>query len=562
MAGRHERGRRGRQFGRGWVLAAVLIVAAGVTAVALVWNNAASRQHANDSGARRSGGCIGVHVAAAPSIAAAITAVADQWTATHPSVHGNCVSVAVKSVESATEVANLASGSPTDIQVWIPDSRLWPGRVPKAAGQVGAPIASTPVVLVASPARAATLPSAAAGWGAVVAGKLPALVPDPTVNTDGALGVLALRAVAGNSSAANGQLVGVMIALSHAKLPSAAAGFARLAAQPVTAPIFVASERDVIIATRSHHSAYAAAIYPREGTLSLDYPVVQLAQADHAADLAAAATAFEAQLRTAAAQTQFAAAGFRDASGRPIPGVTAGAVGAASLHSLPEPSQAQADQAVRLWSAASEDSRLLAVIDVSGSMRDVTTNGQTKIQLVVSAALAASGFFPPGSDLGMWAFSTHQTATTDWVQLVPLGPIDAKLGAVTRRQALLVAANSLPGRVHGNTALYNTTLAAFEDVRNTYDPSKVNSVVLMTDGRDINPGGISLGQLLAALRAQVDPARPIPIITIGVGKDVDAGALRAISSITGGKTYLVTDPNQIRGVFLDAILQRECRPTC
>jgi hypothetical protein len=84
----------------------------------------------------------------------------------------------------------------------------------------------------------------------------------------------------------------------------------------------------------------------------------------------------------------------------------------------------------------------------------------------------------------------------------------------------------------------------------------------MTDGRDVNPGGISLNQLLAALRAQLDPARPIPIITIGVGKDVDAPALRAISALTGGKAYIVTDPTQIRGVFLDAILQRECRPTC
>ena len=566
MAGRHERGRPGARFGRsGWVLAAVLLVAAGVTVVALVWTSATS----HDSNGRRAGssgpgpgGCVGVHVAAAPSIAGAVTAVADQWTATHPSVHGNCVSVTVKKVDSATEAASVASGAPADIQIWIPDSQLWPARVPAAAGHAGAAIASTPLVLVASPARAATLPGATTGWGSIGTGKLPALVADPTVSTDGVLGLLALRAVLGSGSTANAQLVGVMIALSHAKLPSAAAGFARLGAQPVTAPPFVASEQEVIIANRTHHSTYAAAIYPSDGTLSLDYPVVQLAQGGHDADLGAAATAFEAQLRTAAARSQFAAAGFRDASGDPIPGVVSGAMGSARLHLLPEPTRGQADQALRAWSAASEDSRLLAVIDVSGSMSDTTANGQTKIQLVVSAALAASSFFPPGSDLGLWAFSTQQTATTDWAQLVPLGPIDARLGAVTRRQALLAGANSLPGRVHGNTALYNTTLAAFEDVRTTYDAAKVNSVVIMTDGRDVNPGGISLAQLLAALRAQVNPARPIPIITIGVGKDVDADALRAMSALTGGKTYLVTDPTQIRGVFLDAILQRQCRPAC
>lgn len=38
--------------------------------------------------------------------------------------------------------------------------------------------------------------------------------------------------------------------------------------------------------------------------------------------------------------------------------------------------------------------------------------------------------------------------------------------------------------------------------------------------------------------------------------------VREISATTGGKTYAVTDTAQIRGVFLDAMLQRECRPRC
>jgi hypothetical protein len=33
-----------------------------------------------------------------------------------------------------------------------------------------------------------------------------------------------------------------------------------------------------------------------------------------------------------------------------------------------------------------------------------------------------------------------------------------------------------------------------------------------------------------------------------------------ISATTGGKTYAVTDTAQTRGVFLDTMLQRECRP--
>ncbi len=195
-------------------------------------------------------------------------------------------------------------------------------------------------------------------------------------------------------------------------------------------------------------------------------------------------------------------------------------------------------------------------------MGDPAGNGQTKIQLVAAAAETAVGFFPQSSEIGLWVFSTNQTATTDWAQLVPLGPLNARLGSTTRRQALLAAAPTMPSRVRGDTALYSTALAAFEDVRNTYDPSKVNTVVLMTDGQNVDPGGITLNQLVSTLRSQFDPAHPTPIITIGIGTDADAAALQAISAATGGKTYLVRNPTDIRGVFLDAIIQRQCRPNC
>jgi hypothetical protein len=297
--------------------------------------------------------------------------------------------------------------------------------------------------------------------------------------------------------------------------------------------------------------------------LSLDYPVVRVDRSGDDASMASAAKAFEQQLRTPAARAEFAAAGLRDAAGDAVAGADgADGVQARPVVERPKPTGTEMRDTVRMWSAAAEDSRLLAVIDVSGSMGDPTGNGQTKIQLVAAAAEYAVGFLPQTSDLGLWVFSTNQTATTDWAQLVPLGPLTAKLGTTTRRQLLLAAAPTMPSRVRGDTALYSTALAAFEDVRNTYDPSKVNTVVLMTDGRNVDPGGITLDQLVSTLRSEVDPTRPTPIITIGIGADVDVAALQAISAVTGGKTYLVKDPTDIRDVFLDAVIQRQCRPNC
>jgi Ca-activated chloride channel family protein len=574
MRGRHSRHARARRGVS--LLIGVFVVAMAATVGAVVLWRSGTTEHGANPPSRSPGAtpaCVGalpLQVDVAPSIAAPVTAIARNWSATHPSARGSCVHVSVKSVGSADEERRLASAPSAETTVWIPDSSLWAKRLAADESEgvggdvrvdLGAPIASSPIVLVAAPSVAARLRRVA--WNGVVSGKPPTTIPDPTVNTEGLLSLLAMRFAGGTGGKAvpNAQLVGVMVAVSHADLPNAAAGFAKLTTSPASAPVFAASEQEVIEANKAAGSTAATALYPSEGTLSLDYPVVRLAHADEASGLGAAAKAFEQQLRTQTAVAQFAAAGLRDGTGGTLRAAVNG-VEAGEVVRLPMPDNTDALDTVRMWSAASQDSRLLAVIDVSGSMNDRTVSGQTKIQIVAGAVQAAQGFFPESGAVGLWVFSTNQTPSSDWAQLVPLGALNAKVGRISRRQAIAAAAASMPSRVRGNTGLYDTTLAAFDLVRDTYDPSKVNSVVLFTDGRNIDPGGLTLAQLLAALRARVDPARPVPIITIGTGADIDIPALQAISAVTGGKTYVVKDPRDIRGVFLDAILQRECRPNC
>ena len=557
------------------LLAVLVAVTAAATAAAIVALRHDTKKHDTRQSLPSAltptcHGLLPLRVDAAPSIAIPIETIAKNWTRTHPAVGGRCVSVTVKAVDSAKEERRLAGATTTATALWIPDSSLWADRLstdqPSVALHLGAPIATTPLVLVTSPTAAAKLTNSSPppAWSAMLAGKLPATLPDPTLNTDGLLGLLALRSATGSSaSAPSTQLVGVMIAISHAALPNAAAGFAKLAAAPNSTPVFAASEQEVINANKTRRSLFAAAVYPGDGTLSLDYPTVRFEGSSDDSSVASAAKAFESQLRTPAAQAHFTAAGLRDVAGAPVSGADAAdGVQSRPVTQRPKPTGTQIVATMRMWTAAAEDSRLLAVIDVSGSMGDPAGNGQTKIQLVAAAAEMAVGFLPQTSDLGLWVFSTNQTATTDWAQLVPLGPLTAKLGSTTRRQVLLAAAPAMPSRVRGDTALYSTALAAFEDVRNTYDPSKVNTVVLMTDGQNVDPDGITLNQLVAKLRSEFDPTRPTPIITIGIGTDADATALQAISAATGGKTYLVKNRTDIRGVFLDAIIQRQCRPHC
>jgi hypothetical protein len=126
---------------------------------------------------------------------------------------------------------------------------------------------------------------------------------------------------------------------------------------------------------------------------------------------------------------------------------------------------------------------------------------------------------------------------SDHRELVPLGPLDGPDGGADRRAALALGVAGLQQIVDGGTGLYDTTLAAVRAVRRGWDPDRVNSVVLLTDGRNDDTDGIDLTTLLAELRAENDPQRPVPVISLVYGPDADAAALRAISDATGGATY-------------------------
>lgn len=92
----------------------------------------------------------------------------------------------------------------------------------------------------------------------------------------------------------------------------------------------------------------------------------------------------------------------------------------------------------------------------------------------------------------------------------------------------------------------------------SYVPSRVNSVILLTDGKNEDPAGLTLQQLLARIESVKDPAKPVVIITVGMGQDVDTTSLSAVAAVTGGKSYVAQDPQDIRQVFIDALLSRDC----
>jgi hypothetical protein len=81
-------------------------------------------------------------------------------------------------------------------------------------------------------------------------------------------------------------------------------------------------------------------------------------------------------------------------------------------------------------------------------------------------------------------------------------------------------------------------------------------VVLMTDGQNEDPGSISLQQLLQRLEELKDPDKPVRVVGIAISGDADLGALRQMARVTGGEAYLAAQPEDILGVFAQAVLSR------
>jgi Ca-activated chloride channel family protein len=133
----------------------------------------------------------------------------------------------------------------------------------------------------------------------------------------------------------------------------------------------------------------------------------------------------------------------------------------------------------------------------------------------------------PQDNVGLTIFS-------DRVQ--PLEPI-APIGS--NRARLLGLVSSLVA--DGGTAIYDATDVAVAAVRKVADTSRINAVVLLTDGEDTDSQK-SVDSLVRELDAQGDSNKRIRVFTIAysVGAAGAAHNLQRIADASGGKAYAGT----------------------
>ncbi|QXG74672.1 substrate-binding domain-containing protein [Modestobacter sp. L9-4] len=554
--GRHAHTRARSDRRRPALLAGLAAIVAAVVVAGLVWWTSGDRSAPPAADAAACTDRRTVPVTVAPELEQLAGQLLDQPLDLGG---GACAVAEVTATEPLQTLADLgALGADAQPEVWVPDSSLWAARAGDSRLQAAGSMATSPLVLATSRAAAeqlgwtATPPS----WGEALTTDRPLAVPDLAASAEGVSVLAAVRQSLGGGDDADNAVVEAVLAAGRGDVPTVADALAAGTAGGADAPLVPVSEQEVLAANQAAGSDALVAVYPREGSPSLDYPVLRLPVDD---DLQRRAVDAVVQALTAdTVGEQARAAGFRDQQG----GSPLGAgTGTGVQEAAPQPVEldAAAVQALlgRLSSLATP-SRLLTVMDVSTSMEAPAGDG-TRATLERDAGKSALSLLPDSHSGGVWAFAHRLDGDRDWVELAPLRTFGADAGdGKTQRQLIDEQFDTLPDRLSpGGTGLYDTTLAAVRAARDAYDPNAVNTVVLITDGEDDDDeAAIDLPALLDTLRSEADPARPVKVVGIALGPDADLGALQRIGDATGGAAYPCLDPEDLQGVLFDAIRRR------
>lgn len=295
------------------------------------------------------------------------------------------------------------------------------------------------------------------------------------------------------------------------------------------------------------------AVYPKEGTLFSDNPFFILDASWVSQEEKDAAKVFQDYVLQPDNQKRVLQFGFRP--GNPQVAIDAPIISQNGV----DPTQPQTTMQVPSpsvmigvldqWKAQRKDARVLLVMDVSGSMGDAAGSAGSKLDLAKSAATASLDEFKPEDLVGLREFSTGLGAkqTDFFVDLVPIAPM------ATQQEKIRVEIQGLFPT--NGTPLYDVAKSSMEKMITEYDPTKINAVVLLTDGK--NEDGKAgddpkqLAELQKYLQEQTlgELGKPVRLFTIGYGGDADTNVLKQMAESTNGSFYSASDPKTINKVF-------------
>jgi Ca-activated chloride channel homolog len=492
---------------------------------------------------------------------------------------------------------------------------------PPTAGSIGSPSAAvslvrTPLVIAAPQPLAEALgwPDRQPTWaelpGAVVQGQVPRFSMESPLHTPtGLLAVLGVHAAMSGTTPDRG--IAQMRALTlRSRLADADADTTALLRELATMSDPDTAIRDVGAfpvteqALREYQSGRPAiplaALYPADGLMEVDYPLVLTPAATADPDRRELADQLTARLHSAEFAATVTGHGFRPANpapaNQPAPAATPPAAtpqepapdraapvptpdpeasaepgqadqpdNSGLLERYPTPATVPADPALvtaqaHQWAGYEQLAfQTLILVDASASMNDPVRDGDgnatTKAELLRAAGIQASALFGLDTSLGMWMFATPAPTSPPYVEVVPIGPLDEPLDGVPRREVVRVASEGYRPYDRAGTPLYETVLRGVEAMQPLVEPETVTLVVVLTDGRDEDTAyAMSRQDFLSRLGDVQDPDRPVPVFCIGYGADADMAALNDIAEATGGRAVASNDPGDLASAIAQVFL--------
>jgi Ca-activated chloride channel homolog len=524
-----------------------------------------------------------VNVVASNDVAPAVEAVANAFNSKNPTSAGRCVQVQVDQADSATEAAQIdgqAARQGAAVDAWIPDSSLWVdvARSYPVGAQVvqpsGKSVARSPLMLVttrevadetgvfiAPPSWGLLLPSGFGGPPASMG--ISVDLPDPTTTSAGLASLIQVSRQIGTSAAARTALTDFAFGVQSTENFDSASALAQFVA--TTQPPFdrraitVSTEQAVLAYDKVNPKTPLDAVYATStsqtlGTPELDYPYVLTTS--QTAPLRAAEK-FGNYLQTSYAQSVMRAHGFRSANGRPdvMPASAGLANEPLQLASTATATEAAAN--LQNWQQLGLGFRDLVLQDVSPAMNQPSGLGSSTLeQVLAQTASQGLGLFPENTQMGLWLIGKSPSASQPYDQVVPIGPLSASVGVLTRRAQMDEIDASLTTSSGGSLALDDAILAAYQKMTATYQPHYVNAVIVLTSGADTARGDMSATALAAELHKLYNPNRQVGIFIIELGSQANFAALQQIAGAAGGAAYEVTNPAEIGQVFLQAVSLR------
>lgn len=552
--------------------------------------------------------CTQVVVAASPEKAGVLGENVADYNATDPEVDGTCVFAQVLRKGSGTAAAALARGWDEQVDgpaptVWSPAASAW-GEIAAVQAQEldqpdifpteGASIATSPLVIGMPQPMAEALgwPDEQIGWsdlaalaqddGGWAAAGHPEWGPFRLGKTNPNFSTSGLNATIGTYFAATGTasdltvenvedqatadfIAGVEAGVVHygdttltflsnlLRADQQGRSLAYVSAVTVEEKSILdynagnpAADPDLV--DPEPPSVPLVAMYPPEGTLVSDNPWFVLEAPWVDADQSAAADDLLQYLLTDQAQQRFADDGFRGADGEPGARITedAGLLPDQPTTVLSPPGGEVLEAILRSWEENRKPARVLMVLDVSGSMGDpVAGSGQSRLRLAQDATLIALDGFASQDEVGLWVFSSEQAQNSD----VPYSPlVEIAASPTSLPQIEQVVPNLFPD---GGTGLYATTKAAHATLAADASDSRIEAVVVLTDGQNEHPDS-NLQAVVDQLETEAgEPA--VRVFTIGYGEDADQETLQTIAEASDARSYNASDPLAIEQVMIDVI---------